>query len=261
MENLNIKKLDDSHFHILEMKEKNMNVEEMLSLWKKSGGKRLIDIGIDENNFELRKSYSDRYNFIYHSIGIHPNLADNNKERVKILEKELLNDKTNTIVAIGETGLDYYWDTVTKEIQQTFFKAHIELAIKHDKPIIIHNRDASSDILEILQEYKGRIYGIIHCFSSTEYYLEEFVKLGFYISFAGNVTYKKNKELQQCLNVVPLDRLLIETDSPYLSPTPKRGRLNTPNNIYHTFNYISENLKQDNLEKILSDNLTKILKL
>jgi len=262
MDVISVKNLDDSHFHILEMKKKGIDIDNVVTDWSKQGGKRLIDIGVDENSFSIRKSFSNKYNFIFHAVGIHPNMSGGNvKLRMEKLENELNQPGINKIVAVGETGLDYYWKDVEKSTQQSFFRAHIELSIKYNKPVIIHNRDASEDILNILKEFKGRIRGIIHCFSATEYYLKEFVNLGFYISFAGNVTYKKNTELQNCLRIVPLDRILIETDSPYLPPTPKRGRLNTPNNIKYTFDYISEQLEEPELRSILNKNLNNIFEL
>lgn len=262
MDKVSVENLDDSHFHILEMRKKDMCIEEIILRWKESGGKRLIDIGVDEKHFALRRSFSNKYNFIYHSVGIHPNSANENiTQRLKIIEDELKDASNNKIVAIGETGLDYYWNSVDKNIQKSSFKAHIDLAIKYDKPLIIHNREASSDVLEILQSYQGKITGVIHCFSSTDLFLSEFIKLGFYISFAGNVTYKKNKDIQRCLKLVPLNRLLIETDSPYLSPTPKRGRLNSPNNIKYTFDYILKYIEEDQLKSILSKNLNNIFRL
>lgn len=262
MDNLTVNNLNDSHFHLLEMIKKDIDIDEVLNTWKKDGGNYLIDIGINEDDYPYRRPYSLKYNFIYHSVGIHPNNAGNSLiKRISILERYLKEDTDNIIVAIGETGLDYYWDTVEKNVQKEFFTAHIELAIKYDKPIIIHNRDASSDIIEILTPYKGQINGIIHCYSSNVDFIKKFLSLGFYISYAGNLTYKNNQEIQETLKYIPLDRLLIETDSPYLSPIPKRGRLNNPNNIKYLFEYIQNFLKVNELKKILETNTTRIFKL
>lgn len=262
MEEVSVKDLSDSHFHILEMIKKGVDIDKILDLWKSSGGKTLIDIGIEENDFTYRKKYSANYNFIFHSIGIHPNNAGGDIDhRLAILENHLINDLSNSIVAIGETGLDYHWDTVAPETQKQFFIGHIELAIKYNKPIIIHNREASNDLLNILNQYKGKVKGIIHCNSSDSATVMKFIDLGFYISYAGNVTYKNNLEIQESLKCVPTNRLLIETDSPYLPPIPMRGRLNNPNNIKYTFQYVKEILKVDNLKTILNNNLIKIFNL
>lgn len=264
MEEIELKNLNDSHFHIKEMIDKDIDFEEFINNWIKLGGKKLIDIGIEETDYVQRKEYARNYNFIYHTVGIHPNNAGGDIEyRFKILENHLKNDINNKIVGIGETGLDYYWDTVEKKVQKEFFIRHIELSIKYNLPLIIHNRDACSDIVDILKLYNGKISGIIHCFSSETKYLHEFLELGFYISYAGNVTYKKNIKIQASLKSTPIDRLLIETDSPYLSPIPLRGKLNTPNNIGFTFDYILDNLEisKESLKNKLTENLIKIFKL
>jgi len=243
------------------MKEKGLDLENIFDNWFSNGGQYLIDIGVDELNFEDRTFYSSKYNKIYHSVGIHPNSAGGNLvERMKKVQSEL---NKNSVVAIGETGLDYYWDTVDKSIQRDFFISHIELAIKYDLPIIIHNRDATEDMISILKKYKGKLRGIIHCFSEGKKEVEEFIDLGFYISYAGNVTYKKNHDLQESLKYVPLDHFLLETDSPYLSPTPLRGKLNTPLNIIHSYNFVSEKLNTTDfhLKELVTNNIKAIFKL
>ncbi len=255
-----IEGLSDSHFHILEMLKKDIDVTQVIDNWINTGGDYLIDIGVDEKDFELRQKYSDLHSFIYHSVGIHPNSADEKiDERLISIENSI----KDSVVAIGETGLDYYWDTVDKNIQIDSFIKHIKLSIKYNLPLIIHNRDACEDILNILKKYSGKISGIIHCFSSTDYYLKEFIKLGFYISYAGNLTYKKNIKLQETLTNVPLDKLLIETDSPYLTPVPLRGKPNNPIYIGYTFNYIADylNINRDELKQHLKKNLETIFKL
>lgn len=261
MKSYDISGLNDSHFHILEMIDKNIDMIQFLDQWKTSKGEYLIDIGVDEYKLQERLKFSKDYNFIYHCVGIHPNSAGGNKkERMEIIEKSIIEEN---VIGIGETGLDYYWDTVKKSIQQEFLINHIELSIKYKLPIIIHNRDACEDLLKILKIYSGQITGIIHCFSSTEYYLKEFVKLGFFISYAGNITYKKNIELQETIKHVPINMLLIETDSPYLPPVPFRGKLNNPCYIGYTFNFIANKIVLDkaNLKSILKNNLENIFNL
>ncbi|MBN2617440.1 MAG: TatD family hydrolase [Spirochaetales bacterium] len=251
--------LTDSHFHILEMIEKELAIDVLLTEWFLNGGQELIDIGVDEINFDTRIEYSTKYPLIYHTAGIHPNSITDNLERIVTLEKQLTNKK---IVGLGEIGLDYYWDTVPKKLQQEFFGLQLQLAKKHKLPVIIHNREASSDIHNILKENKSES-GIIHCFSSNKEFLKKFLDLGFYISFAGNITYKKNIEIQECLTYVPLDKLLLETDSPYLSPIPLRGRLNSPNNIIYTFNFVSDylSIEKSKLKKQMQNNLLNIFNL
>lgn len=232
--------LIDSHFHILEMKKKDIDTKNFLNEWFKSGGSYLLDVGINEDNLSERLNESWDFPKLYHSVGIHPNYANGNIElRISNIEKQLNNDK---IIAIGETGLDYYWDKVSKNVQKDFFKSHIELSIKHSLPIIVHDRDASEDIIDILKQYKGKAFGVIHCFSSSPEFANEYLKLGFYLSFAGNVTYRKSISIQETLKITPHDRLLIETDSPYLSPQKVRGKVNHPGNISYTLDFISDKL-------------------
>ncbi|OQY41067.1 MAG: hypothetical protein B6229_00105 [Spirochaetaceae bacterium 4572_7] len=235
-----IESMSDSHFHILEMQKKNIDTALFFSNWETYGGKYLVDIGIDEDHLEKRLECSKDRDYLYHSVGIHPNNASGNlKSRILTIENQLKNKR---VIAIGETGLDYYWDTTPKKLQKEFFISHIDLAIKYNLPIIIHNRDASEDILEILKSYNGKIKGVIHCFSSTPYFAKEFIKLGFYISFAGNLTYKNSSEIQESLKIVSIDKLLIETDSPYLAPQKVRGQINSPLNIGYTLDYMSDQL-------------------
>ncbi|MGL1894104.1 MAG: TatD family hydrolase [Spirochaetaceae bacterium] len=253
--------LSDSHFHILEMKKKNIDVSQTIKNWHDKSGKYLIDVGIDENHLNERLNYSKENSYILHTVGIHPNYAVGDTAlRMKKIEDQLDNPK---IVAIGETGLDYYREHTKKEIQKEFFIQHIELAIKCGKPIIIHNRDSSDDLLNILKQYKGKLSGIIHCFSSTIEFMDEFLKLGFYISFAGNITYKNNSNLLECINNIPLNKLLIETDSPYLSPQPLRGKLNTQCNIVHTYNFIAQSIgiSIDTLKSQLDINIREVFKI
>lgn len=255
-----VMKIFDSHFHLLEMKKKDMEISQFLEQWQKDSGGYLIDIGVDEHHLQERLSYSKSRNFLFHTVGIHPNSAGGElNERVSKIKDSI----TDRVVGVGETGLDYYWDTVDKEVQKKFFKAHIQLAIDFKLPLIVHNRDADSDIYSILKEYRGKVSGIIHCFSSNNEYLSKFLDLGFYISYAGNVTFKKNTQLQDTLKNVPLNRLLIETDSPYLSPTPMRGRLNTPFNLQYTLQFISKTLiiEPDILNKQITENYLSIFNL
>lgn len=254
----NIESLHDSHFHILEMKKKEMDIENFLSNWEKNLGKYLIDVGTDENNLKERLAYSQNKNYLFHTIGIHPNYCGGNvNDRMKKLEESISNSK---IVAIGETGLDYYWDKVDKKTQKDFFVKHIELAIKHNLPVIVHNREACHDILEILKKYEGKVKGIIHCFSSNKSYAAEFIKLGFFLSFAGNVTYKKSNEIVESLLSVPANKILIETDSPYLSPQKVRGKNNHPGYIGYTMDFISskKEISRDQLCSIINTNFINI---
>lgn len=253
--------LIDSHFHILEMKKKDIDTTSFLNEWFSSGGSYLLDVGISEDLLHERLKESTNYPKLFHSVGIHPNYAGGDlKNRIEKIENQL---NFNKIIAIGETGLDYYWDRVSKDTQKKFFKQHIELSIKHSLPLIIHDREASADIIEILKQYHEKAFGIIHCFSSTPQYAEEYLKLGFYLSYAGNITYKKSISIQESLKVTPLNRLLIETDSPYLSPQKVRGKVNHPGYIGYTLDFISDKLEitRDSILNSIEQNFLQVFNL
>ena len=161
-------------------------------------------------------------------FGISPNDIEDYTEK-NLLEIENL-AKNEKVVAIGEIGLDYYWNKENKENQKKLFISQIEIANKLSKPIVIHTRDAAVDTIEILKSHPVDKSGIFHCFPLNQELIKEGLKLGFYISFSGNITFKNAKSFD-VVNLVPLDRILIETDSPYLSPEPLRGTRNNPENV------------------------------
>jgi len=154
------------------------------------------------------------------------------------------------VVAIGEIGLDYYWDTSTKDIQHDVFRKHINLAREVKLPLILHNRNAYDDMLKILKEEKAdEVGGIFHCFSGDYEFAKKCLDLGFYISFAGNITFKKAEDLRDIAKKIPLDRILIETDSPYLTPMPHRGKRNEPSYVRFVGEKIAE-IKNLTLEEV-----------
>lgn len=170
------------------------------------------------------------------------------------LEKELeeinIISKDKKVVAIGEIGLDYYWNKENKQLQKIAFKKQIEIAIKNNFPIVIHSREATKDTIDILKEYSNLPKkGIFHCCPLNKYLIEEGLKLGFYISFAGPITFKNSKNADEVISIVPLERLLIETDSPYLSPEPKRGKRNDSTNLRYIAEKIA-NVKQISIEEV-----------
>lgn len=176
-----------------------------------------------ENQIKLAESFDG----FYASVGIHPENADDPDKieyTVKELEKMLSHPK---VVAIGEIGLDYYWDDYpSRENQKKYFEAQIELAMKHGYPVVVHDREAHGDCLEIARKYKG-VKGVFHSFSGSAEMAKELVSLGWYISFSGVVTFKNARKTVEAAEVVPLDRILTETDAPYLTPHPFRGTRNS----------------------------------
>ncbi|MDO5441321.1 MAG: TatD family hydrolase [Bacillota bacterium] len=211
----------------------------------------VMNIGCDiKSSFESLE-WTKKEDRIYGTVGIHPEFADEatpeNLAKIKALATE--NDK---IKAIGEIGLDYHWDdNPPKEVQRKCFEDQIELAIEIGMPICIHSRDADQETLDILKAHsafsKTRV--LMHCFSGSVELAKEYIKLGAWISFAGPLTYKNNRKTVAVAEFVPVDKMLVETDSPYLSPEPKRGKPNCPENVIHTIQKIAD-IKQLTFEEV-----------
>lgn len=181
---------------------------------------------------------ADKYDFIYAAVGIHPSYADMVDSKV-IEELEELS-KNEKVRAIGEIGLDYYWEeNPSREVQKEAFRAQMKLAENIGMPVVIHDREAHADTLEILKEFP-KVTGVIHCFSGSVEFARECLKLGYYIGFTGVVTFKNAKKIIEVAKEVPLDRILVETDCPYMAPTPYRGKRNQSPYIIHILEKIAE---------------------
>ena len=213
--------LFDSHTH-LDDEKFDGDREEIIQKIYNSGVTMLANIGCDVKSSENSVKLAEKYHFIYATVGIHPHDTESMTEQtLEYIEKLAQNKK---VVAIGEIGLDYYYENSKRDIQKYWFKRQLELANKLDMPVTIHNRDAHGDTMEILKSTPAR--GIIHCYSGSSEMARQLVDMGFYISFAGPLTYKNSKNAVESVKVIPIDRLLIETDSPYLAPTGFRGQRN-----------------------------------
>ena len=182
------------------------------------------------------------------------------EEELNKIEKLIIENKSK-VVAIGELGLDYYWDKeeYTQGLQRYMMIKQIGLANKLNLPIVIHTRDATIDMIKLLQENEVLKKGIMHCVPINEYLIKETLKLGYYISFAGNITFK-NAKPEECVKIVPIDKMLVETDTPYLTPEPMRGKENTPCNVKYVIEKISNiiNKEPSEIEKITTENAKKI---
>ncbi|RQV98484.1 MAG: TatD family deoxyribonuclease [Calditrichaeota bacterium] len=246
----------DSHTHILEMKKKGIDVVELLRDVFSNGIEYIMDASVDEKNFSERLKFKQQFPGVFLSAGIHPNEVKTIQEQIERITEQI---ETGMVSAIGETGLDFHWDTVPTEKQKEMFRAHIELSKSFKLPLIIHNRLADKEILEILQS-EDATNGVIHCFSSNYHFARKFVDQGFYISFAGNVTYKKADEIREAARQVPLDRILVETDAPYLAPQKTRGKLNHPGYIGYTIDCIADifNMGADETAQLTSDNFLRL---
>ena len=215
-------KFFDSHSHYNDEKF-DLDRDEIIDKIKEEGITHTVCVGYNLEKSEFALEIANKYDNIYAACGISPNdIEDFSEENLKRIE-EL--GKSEKIVAIGEIGLDYYWAKENKEKQKQLFIKQIEIANRLNKPIIIHTRDAVMDTIEILKEYPVNKKGIFHCCPLNPELIKEGLKLGFYISFSGNITFKNAKSERSVLEV-PKEKLLIETDSPYLSPEPYRGKRN-----------------------------------
>ena len=243
--------LFDSHAHYDDEKF-NEDREDVIKNVYESGVTKLISAGYSLDGSKKAAALADKYDFIYATAGISPNDIPHNS--LDEFHKELIEieniARNKKVVAIGEIGLDYYWNTDNKELQKQVFIEQIELANKLDMPIVIHTRDAVMDTLDILKNRKTPVKkGVFHCCPLNVELVKEALKLGFYISFCGPVTFKNSKNARQVVEMVPLDKMLIETDSPYLAPEPLRGTRNDSRNIKYTAQKVAE-FKGISLEEI-----------
>lgn len=209
--------------------------EAVLARARKAGVGRVISIGSGLDSCRATLELARQHAGVWAALGIHPHqAADDDAERLDEL-RELLGDER--AVAVGETGLDFYRDYAPRERQRDLFARELELAAELGKPVVVHTREADEDTAAALAGFPGTV--VLHCFSSPAL-LRVALERGYYVSFAGNVTYPKAEELREAARRVPAERLLAETDSPYLSPQPRRGRPNEPANVVHTVAALAE---------------------
>ena len=236
--------------------------EETINRALEAGVTKMVVVGFDEETIRLAIEIAETYDFIYAAVGWHPvDAIDYKESHLEWLEELTKHEK---VVALGEMGLDYYWDTSPKDIQADVFRKQIHLAKKVNMPIIIHNREATADIIKILQEENAaEVGGIMHCYSATREELQACLEMNFYISLAGPVTFKNAKEVKEVAKVVPLDRLLIETDAPYLAPHPYRGKRNEPAYVKLVAEEIARlrEMSLEDVSRITTENALKIFRL
>lgn len=215
----------DTHCHVLS--EYYDNIDEVVNQCKKNNVNRIIVNGCDINSNKEVLELVSKYDIIYGAIGFHPTeLDDFNDEYFEFLENNISNPK---IVAIGEIGLDYYYDNTDKNKQKEIFKRQLDIANKYSKPIIVHSRNSIQDTYNILKEYN--LFGSIHCFSGSVEMAREFIKIGYKLGIGGIITYKNAKNIREVVKDIDLSYILLETDSPYLTPSPYRGKNNSPEYI------------------------------
>jgi TatD DNase family protein len=230
----------DSHCHI-DFPELAARMPEILAKMAENKVTHALCVSVDMPDFPRVLALAEQYPHIYASVGTHPDYEDTPEPSVEQLV-ELANHPK--IVAIGETGLDYYRLERDLEWQRERFRTHIRASRATRKPLIIHTRSASADTIRIMREEgagldAGGVAGVMHCFTESLEVAEAAMEMGFYISFSGIVTFKSAKDLQAVAKAVPLERMLIETDSPYLAPVPYRGKMNEPGFVAHVAEYIA----------------------
>ena len=230
--------------------------EEVLSSMAEKNVICIVNAGTDIETSRKTLNYCEKYNFMYGAVGIHPECADNlPQDYLKEIENMAMHEKA---VAIGEIGLDYYWDGVPRDIQKKVFTEQLELAYKLSMPVVIHDRDAHGDTMEILRKYKPK--GIMHCFSGSVEMCREIVNLGMSISLGGVVTFKNARHSVEVAKYIPLDRLMLETDAPYLAPVPFRGKRCDSSMIMMTAERIAEikGISVEELLKITAENACRM---
>ena len=212
--------------------------EALLGSMQENGVGIILNVCADWDSVTEVVDMVQKYPFMYAAVGLHPDeVGDLDEERFEFLKTQCQNDK---VVAVGEIGLDYYWDNESHDVQKKWFVRQLELARELSLPIIIHSRDAAEDTLKIMKEHAQGLRGVIHCFSYSKELAEEYVKMGFHIGIGGVVTFKNGKKLKEVAEVVPLERILLETDCPYLAPEPYRGKRNSSIYIPHIAQAIAD---------------------
>lgn len=217
----------------------------------------IVNPGCDLESSKTAIELAERFNFVYAAVGWHPEDMDKLTDKA-FAELEMLAEHPKCL-AIGEIGLDYYWDDTHKAEQKELFKKQIELAIRLNKPVIVHDREAHGDSLEIVRDF-SELRGVFHCFSGSVEMASELLKRGWYLGFDGPITYKNARKAIEVLEFCPLDKIVIETDSPYLTPVPNRGKRNDSRQLEFVVNKIAEikGINADEVENITFENGKKL---
>lgn len=253
--------LFDTHVHLNAWQFKE-DLNEVIERAVEAGVTRMTVVGFDEETIPPAIEIAETYDFIYAAVGWHPvDAIDFKDHHLDYLREYAQHEK---VVALGEMGLDYYWDKSPKDVQEKVFRAQIQLAKEVNLPIIIHNREATDDVIRILQEEKAEeVGGIMHCYSGTVEQMQPCLEMNFYISLAGPVTFKNAKLPKKVAKEVPLDRLLVETDAPYLAPHPFRGKRNEPAYVTKVAEAIAElrNMDYETICEITTKNALAIYRI
>lgn len=243
----------ESHAHYDDKRFREDREELLGELLPASGVNHVINIGCDVKSSEMSIRLADRYDYIYAAVGVHPHeLYDMSSQTIAKLKKLSEHPK---VVAIGEIGLDYYYDTHPRELQRFWFRQQLRLAEEVNKPVIIHSREASQETFDIIQSTNVH-RGSIHCYSGSAQMAQDYVKMGFHIGVGGVVTFSNAKKLVETVEAIPIESILIETDCPYLAPNPNRGKRNDSTNLKYIVEKIAEikNMTPEDVAKITESN-------
>ena len=237
--------------------------EELLEKVHNSGVNPIINVGASINSTKQTLELAKTHDYIYAAVGVHPSdIADLNEETFSWLKEQTKYEKT---IAIGEIGLDYYWDkeAEVQEKQRYWFKRQLDLARETNLPIIIHSRDAAEDTMKVMKDAKAHeLKGVVHCYSYSKEIAQEFIKMGYYIGVGGVVTFKNARKLVETVEAFPVDRILLETDCPYMAPEPNRGKRNDSSNIQYVIKKIAEikGISEEEVEKVTEHNAYTLFK-
>ncbi|MDU5109780.1 MAG: TatD family hydrolase [Clostridium sp.] len=234
--------------------------EELLKDLKLNGVVGILNCASSYESIEKTYNLTIENDFIYGALGIHPENADEFNEDV---EKEIVEliSKNNKIIAVGEIGLDYYWEeNPPREVQREIFRKQMKIAEELKLPVVIHDRDAHADTLDIIKEFP-KVRGIVHCFSGSSEFAKECIKLGYYIGIGGVVTFKNAKKIVEVVKDIPLDKILVETDAPYMAPTPNRGKRNKSDYIKYIIEQIAniKELDPKEVNMVVNDNFKRLM--
>lgn len=236
--------------------------DDLLTGLPENGIARVVNVGASLASCKRTIELMNRYDYIYGAIGVHPSeTAELNDRAFDWLRQQC---QLGKCVAVGEIGLDYYWDEPDRELQKEWFRRQLNMARELDKPVIIHSRDAAKDTVELMtEEHAEEIGGVIHCYSYTKETAEVFLKMGFYFGIGGVLTFKNAKKLKEAVAYIPLERIVLETDCPYLAPEPNRGKRNSSLNIPYVIKALAEikGVEEETVRQAAWENAHKLYRL
>lgn len=252
--------LVDSHCHLDYLEDKGENLDELVARARRAGVETIVTISTKVSQIDKIRAIAERFDNVFCTVGIHPHEAE--AEPPVSAEHLVKLAQHPKVIGIGETGLDYYYEHSPREAQKNSFRAHIAAARETQLPLIVHTREAEDDTISILHdEYaKGAFPGVIHCFTSSRHLAEKSLEIGFSISLSGIVTFKSAKDIQETVRQLPQDKILVETDAPYLAPVPNRGKVNEPSYVLHTAAKVAElqDVSNEQLSQITTENFYRL---